>query len=79
MSEKNDVKMPLGRKNYFVIAVAVLLLVIGFFLLAGGGSDDPEVFNYEMFSARRIVVAPVVLVAGFVLVGFGIMKQFKDR
>jgi len=70
--------MPLGRKNHIIIGVAILLLVVGFVLLSGGGTDNPNEFNYDIFSVRRLVVAPIVLVAGYVLVGVGIMKKFKD-
>lgn len=80
MANKKEEKesMPLGRKNYIVIASAVVVLIIGFLLLAGGGSDNPDQFNYEMFSTRRLVVAPILLVIGYVLIGFGIMKRFKN-
>ncbi len=76
-SEEKTV-MPLGRKNHIIIGVAILLLVVGFVLLSGGGTDNPNEFNYDIFSVRRLVVAPIVLVAGYVLVGVGIMKKFKD-
>lgn len=71
--------MPLGIKNYYIIIASVLLLIVGFLLLSGGGSDDPNVFNYEMFSVRRIVIAPLVMLAAFVGVGFGVMYKFKTK
>jgi len=80
MANKKDEKiiMPLGKKNYITIAVAIVVLIVGFILLAGGGSDSPKEFNYDMFSARRLVVAPILLVLGYVMIGVGIMKNFKD-
>lgn len=67
--------MPLGIKNYKMILVGITLIIIGFVLMAGGGSDDPNVFNPEMFSVRRIVVAPLVLLAGLAFEIYAIMKK----
>lgn len=67
-----------GKENFILIAVAVLLIVIGFKLMSGGGSGD-ESFNPEIFSTRRIVVAPVITVIGFVMVIFGILKTNKEE
>ncbi|MBR5454931.1 MAG: DUF3098 domain-containing protein, partial [Rikenellaceae bacterium] len=47
-------KMALGKKNLVMMAIGVAIIVLGFVLMAGGGSEDPNVFNYEMFSFRRI-------------------------
>lgn len=68
-----------GKENYRILIVGVILVVIGYLLMIGGGSDDPNVFNAEeIFSTRRITVAPIVILAGFVVVLFGIMKKSKD-
>lgn len=67
-----------GKENFILIAVAVLFIVIGFMLMSGGGSGD-ESFNPEIFSTRRIVVAPVITVIGFVMVIFGILKSNKEE
>lgn len=71
--------MPLGKQNYLLIAVGMAVIIIGFLLLAGGGSDDPNVFNYDMFSTRRIVVAPLVLLSGFGFIIYAIMKKPKPN
>lgn len=77
---QNSIEMPFGKKNYFVILGSVALLILGFVLLSGGGSENPATeFNYEMFSTRRIVIAPLVLLGGFVLAGFGVMYRFKNK
>ena len=66
-----------GKENFILIAVAVACIVLGF-ILSGGGSGD-NTFNPDIFSARRIVVAPVVTVIGFVMMIFGILKNSKDK
>ena len=67
-----------GRENFIIIAVAVVFITIGFMLMSGGGSPDGVSFNPEIFSTRRIVVAPIVVVFGFALVVVGILKKPKD-
>ncbi len=53
----------------------IALIAIGYLLMAGGGSDDPEVFNPEIFSARRIIIAPLLVLAGLLMELFAIMTK----
>ena len=76
---KNSEKMAIGAKGVRMMLAGVLVLVAGFILLSGGGSDDPQVFNYAMFDARRLVAAPIVIIAGIVVVILAIMGRFKDK
>ena len=68
--------LPLDSKNYIILAVGFAIILLGFVLMTGGGSDSPTEFNYEMFSFRRITLAPILVVGGFVVEVFGIMKRF---
>lgn len=68
-----------GKENFILIAVAVAVIILGFILMSGGGSQDPAGFNPEIFSTRRIVVAPMVTVIGFVLMIVGILKNSKNK
>lgn len=72
----NDKNMTLSRKNYALMAIGLGIIIIGMVLMTGGGSDDPEVFNYDMFSWRRITLAPIVIIAGFAFEIYAIMKRF---
>lgn len=67
----------MSRKNYLVMVGGIMLIVIGYLLMIGGGSDDPQVFNYEIFSPRRIVVAPILVLAGLLVQVIAIMKDFS--
>ena len=67
-----------GKENFVWIAAAIACIIIGFMLMSGGGSGD-STFNPEIFSTRRIVVAPIVTVIGFLLMIFGIMRNSKDK
>lgn len=75
-NEKNE-QMILPAKNLKLMLIGVAVIVVGFLLMTGGGSSDPTVFNEEMFSFRRITLAPIVVLAGFVVIAFSIMKKFK--
>lgn len=68
-----------GKGNFILIAVAVAVIIIGFMLMSGGGSADATGFNPEIFSTRRIVVAPVVTMIGFGLMIVGILKNSKNK
>jgi len=69
--------MPFTKKNYITILVGVLVIFLGFVLMSGGGEHTATMFDESIFSFRRITLAPVVVIAGFVVVGVGIMKRFK--
>jgi uncharacterized membrane protein len=75
----NEAKMPLGKQNYILLIVGFVLIVLGFVLMSGGGSDNPDEFNYAMFNFRRITLAPILSLGGFVLVAYAIMKKNKKR
>lgn len=77
-SETKGEEMVFSWTNYKWMLLGVVLLIVGFVLMAGGGSNDPNVFNYEeIFSWRRIVLAPIVVVAGFGVVGYSIFKKSR--
>lgn len=67
-----------GRENYVILVVGIVLIAVGFLLMIGGGSDDPNVFSPELFSTRRLTVAPIVCLLGFSVVVAAIMKTPKD-
>ncbi|MDR2911269.1 MAG: DUF3098 domain-containing protein [Bacteroidales bacterium] len=69
----------LGKENYKLIAIGFVIIIIGFILMAGGGSNDPNVFSYDIFSFRRITLAPIVLLFGFIFEIYAIMKKPKDN
>ncbi|GAB4383378.1 MAG: DUF3098 domain-containing protein [Salibacteraceae bacterium] len=76
MSEQNSTQeFPLDKKNFVMIGIGALIVIIGFFLLSGGGADDPVSFSEEIFSFRRMYVAPITLLIGYGLVMYGIIKK----
>ena len=74
MEEKS--KMVLGKKNYVFIIIGCLVVILGFILMSGGGSENPNVFQEEeLFSFRRITLAPFMVILGYGVVLYGIMKK----
>lgn len=69
--------MPVTIKGLRLLLIGVLVMILGFILLAGGGSSDPNVFNTAMFDFRRLVLAPIIIIAGVVIDIFGIMNVSK--
>ena len=80
MKDKSRDEMPFGKINYQLFGGAVALVIIGYLLMSGGGSEDPTVFNYdEIFSFRRITLAPLIILAGLGLGVYAIVKKAKDQ
>jgi uncharacterized membrane protein len=72
-------KLAVPVENYKYILLGVIITVIGFFLMSGGGSEDPSIFiEEELFSFRRITLAPFVIMIGFLIVLFAILKRPKQ-
>jgi cytochrome bd-type quinol oxidase subunit 2 len=69
----------LGRQNYRLLVIGFLIIVIGFILMVGGKSADPHVFNPDVFSFRRITLAPMVVLFGFLFEIYAIMKKSKSE
>ncbi len=68
----------LGKSNIKLIGVAFLLIIVGFLLMMGGGSTS-EAYNPDIFSFRRIVLAPGIAFAGFVFMVYAIMYKSKKE
>lgn len=66
----------LGKQNLILIGIAFAVIILGFALMAGSGST-PEHYNPDIFSFRRIVLAPGIAFAGFVFMIYAIMKKSK--
>ena len=76
--EKQKTDFAFGKINYTIMLVGIGLILLGFILMAGGGSKDPNVFNEDIFSFRRITIAPLLVLAGFVLEIYAIVKKSND-
>lgn len=75
----SEERMPLGRKNYAMMLAGVVIIILGFLLMSGGGEHTATEFDDSIFSFRRITLAPIVVIAGFVFEIFAIMKRFPEE
>ena len=60
-------KLLFGKKNYKFMLIGIFFIALGFILMSGGGSEDPNIFNEEMYSFRRIRLAPMLVILGFLI------------
>jgi len=73
--EEAKPKFIFGRKNYKFMLIGIAFIALGFILMTGGGSDDPNVFNPEIYSWRRIRLAPALVLLGFAIEVYAILLK----
>ena len=83
MSKKNNpeekkVEFALSKENYKLLIIGFAIIVIGFLLMIGGKAESPDEFNEAVFSFRRITLAPIIVLFGFVFEIYAIMKKPKE-
>ncbi|MBC7865617.1 MAG: DUF3098 domain-containing protein [Bacteroidia bacterium] len=74
---KSDETIYFDKINYICLIAGIGLVFLGYMLMIGGGSDDPNIYNKEIFSARRITVAPITCLLGFAVLVYAIMRRPK--
>ena len=67
-----------GKQNYILMFIGLGFLLVGYLLMVGGGSDDPKVFSKDLFDFQRLTLSPILLVIGFIIELFAIMKRPKE-
>lgn len=76
--ENQKPKFIFNRSNYIYLIIGVVLNVIGFLLMIGGAAENPNDFNEgELFSSVRITVSPIIILLGYVVIIYSIMKKPK--
>ena len=65
------------KRNYVLMLIGLGLIVFGFLLMSGGASEDPAKFSEEIFSFRRITLATIIVMLGFIVEVFAIMSTNK--
>jgi len=65
--------------NYKILLIGIVVIAVGFILMSGGGSDDPKVFNDSVFDFRRIRLAPTMVLIGFGITIYSILKNPKKQ
>ncbi|MDR0545262.1 MAG: DUF3098 domain-containing protein [Odoribacteraceae bacterium] len=70
---------PMPADNYKKILIGLVIIVAGFALMTGGGAGSPDTFNYDIFSFRRITLAPAVVLFGFGYVFWAIIRDPEKK
>lgn len=66
------------KKQYIALILIISFLILGFILMSGGGSNNPDVFNPEVFSFRRITLAPLVVIGSYIALIWLIVKRSSN-
>lgn len=66
------------KENYVILLIGLAFLAVGFLLMLGGGSDNPEEFSDALFDFRRLTLAPILILAGYIIEIYAIMKRPKE-
>ena len=64
-----------GKDNFIWLGISIVFIIVGFALMSGGSSPDGISFNPEIFSKQRIVVAPAIIMIGYFLMIYAILKK----
>ena len=67
-----------NKRRYRFLILSIFIISIGFLLMSGGESTDPDIFNNEIYNFRRIRLAPLMVVSGFILCIFSILYADKE-
>lgn len=70
--------MAFQKNKYIGLLLIVSLLTLGFILMSGGGSEDPNIFNEEIFSFRRITLAPIIIMSSYIALIWLILKKSSN-
>ncbi len=77
-TNQHVVDLAFGKENYILMITGIVFIIVGFILMSGGKVEDPTAFNPEIFSFRRITLAPVVVTIGFIIEVVAIVKKSKE-
>ena len=78
--KNNENEFAFRRENYRLLLIGLGINILGFILMIGGGTDDPNKFDGEaLFSNTRITIAPMLIIAGYLVIMYSIMKKKKTN
>jgi len=68
------------KENYKILLVGLAINIVGFILMIGGATEDPTIFNEEeLFSSTRITISPILILLGYIVILYAIMKKPKEN
>jgi hypothetical protein len=79
ITSEKSVNFAFGKDNYKLLFIGLAFILVGFILMVGGGSENPNVFNPAMFNFQRLTLSPILILTGYVIEIFAIMKKTKNN
>jgi hypothetical protein len=73
--DTNKQEFLFGANNYKILIIGLVVIALGFILMSGGANENPNVFNEEVYNFRRIRLAPTVVLIGFGITIYSILKK----
>jgi len=67
------------KQNYILMIVGILVIISGYYLMAGGKSPDPNIYNPDLFSSKRIIIAPAIVLFGYIIEAYAILHVPKGE
>ncbi|MCC7051005.1 MAG: DUF3098 domain-containing protein [Bacteroidia bacterium] len=74
-----NITFSFGKENYILMIAGLVVIIVGLMLMSGGAGTDPNVFNEEVFSTRRVTVAPMLCLLGYVIEIAAILYKSKEK
>jgi hypothetical protein len=77
-NEQEGASFAFGKENYKMLLIGIAIVALGMLVMTGGGTDDPNKFSYDIFDFRRLTLAPILIIAGYVVVLLAILRKPKE-
>ena len=68
-------KFVFGKVNFIILAISIAIIIFGFWMMSGGKTTEETGFDQRIFDTRRIIIAPIVTMIGFVSVAVAVLKK----
>jgi len=78
-TKESKISFVFSKEKYIIMLIGIGFILVGFLLMIGGGSSNPNEFSEELFSFRRLTLSPILIVTGFVIEIYAIMKRPKEE
>ncbi len=77
--DRNNSDFIFNKRNYKIMLVGLAIIAFGFILMSGGGSDDPSIFSTDIYSFRRIRLAPTLVLIGLGVQVYAILSNKQEK
>lgn len=68
-------RLAFEKENFTLLFISIIIIIIGFIVIAGGKSSEETGFDPSIFNSRRILIAPIIIMSGYGLIVYAILKK----